>query len=171
MDTEKREKSGKSIGVAANLGIILVAAACVFFLAKKHMHDGSSTRHAISIGTRFSLTNVNWQSSEKNLVLALSTGCQFCTESSGFYRALLDECRRWHVRTIAVLPQPNREAKFSLQNQGVIVDEIQQAALPDLDISATPTLLLIDTRGIIKNIWIGKLPSEKEREVIAKLTS
>lgn len=113
----------------------------------------------------------NWQSSEKNLVLALSADCQFCIESSGFYRALLDECRRQRVHTIAVLLQTNWEAKFYLQNQGMIVDEIQQAVLSDLDISATPTLLLIDTRGIIKNIWIGKLPSDREREVIAKLTS
>ena len=49
------------------------------------------------------------------------------------------------------------------------VDEIRQATLSDLEISGTPTLLLLDRSGVVKQVWFGKLQAEREGDVVTAL--
>jgi hypothetical protein len=118
---------------------------------------------------KFDLADAGWQAHEKNIILALSTTCHFCTESAGFYRELVQSCKQQHVRTIAVLPQSTKDAELYLKNEGVVVDEIRQVTLPEVEINSTPTLLFVDSHGVVKNAWFGKLPKDKEKEVFTKL--
>jgi thioredoxin-related protein len=165
------EKTAKKIEVAANVAIIIVALVVVLFFIKNYRTNRAESRAQISTGTKFALKDVNWQDSGKSVVLALSTTCHFCTESAGFYRELVQECQKQHVHTVAVLPQAVNEATSYLKNEGVTVDEVKQGSFPELQISGTPTLLLLDSRGVVKNVWFGKLPDNKEREVLSKLGS
>jgi len=36
-------------------------------------------------------------------------------------------------------------------------------------VDGTPTLLLVNEKGEISNSWVGKIPKEKEKEVISQL--
>ena len=125
----------------------------------------------IATGTKFNLQDENWQTTHKNVVLALSTTCRFCTESAGFYRELSRECKKQHIHLVAVLPQPVDEAEAYLKGESVEVDEIKQASFAGLQVSGTPTLLIIDNKGVVKNVWYGKLADSGEKEVLAKLAS
>lgn len=49
------------------------------------------------------------------------------------------------------------------------MDEVQQDQRRNLNVAGTPTLLLVDNNGVVQNVWIGKLTSDGEREVLAKL--
>jgi len=171
MEGKKLESAAKKIEIAANVAIIIVALAAVLFFVKNYMTNRAESRARISTGTKFALRDVNWQVSGKNVVLALSTTCHFCTESAGFYRELVQQCQKQHVRMVAVLPQAVNEAQSYLKNEGVTVDEVRQGSFSELQISGTPTLLLLDNSGVVKSVWFGKLPAEKEKEVLAKLGS
>ncbi|HEY6349213.1 MAG TPA: hypothetical protein VI636_07370 [Candidatus Angelobacter sp.] len=168
MPEEKTSKTAKKIEMVANIAIIIAAIAVVLIFVRNYMQK-SGLPPTIATGTKLALQNVNWQSSEKNLVLAVSTTCHFCTESAGFYRQLVSQCKQQHVHTIAVLPQAIPEAESYLKNEGVTVDEVRQAALPDLKINGTPTLLLVDSGGIVRSVWEGKLPDDQEKDVISKM--
>lgn len=159
----------KKIETGANVAIIIAALAIVGFFARNYFKNPANSQHTISPGASFALRNVNWQANGKSLVLAVSTTCHFCTESAPFYRELVSKCKDQHVRTIAVLPQPISEAESYLKGEGVAVDDVRQGVLRDLEISGTPTLLLVDAGGIVRNVWVGKLPGDKEQEVLAKL--
>ena len=165
------EKMAKKIEVAANVAIIIVALAVVSILVKNYMTKRGETRAVISTGTKFALKDVSWQGNGKSVVFALSTTCHFCTESAGFYRELVQECQKQHVHTVAVLPQAVDEAQSYLKGEGVTVDEVRQGHFPELQINGTPTLLLLDNSGIVKGVWFGKLPADKEKEVLEKLRS
>jgi len=165
------ERIAKKIEIAANVAIIIVALAVVLFFVKSYMTNRADAHARISTGTKFALKDGNWQGSRKNVVLALSTTCHFCTESAGFYRELVQECQKQHAYTVAVLPQAVNEATSYLKNEGVTVDEVRQGSFPDLQISGTPTVLLLDNSGMIKSVWFGKLSADKEKEVLAKLGS
>ena len=168
--SETKERSlAKKIEVAANIGIVITAVLVAILFIRNYMHRQADPEHVIATNTKFALKNVEWQASEKNLVFAVSTTCHFCTESAGFYRRLVEECKEQHVRTIAILPQPFAESEAYLKGEGVTVDEIRQAALPDLEISGTPTLLLLDRSGLVKHVWVGKLQAEREGDVVAAL--
>jgi len=108
------------------------------------------------------LPGVDWSKNEKTLVVAISSSCHFCTESAAFYR---DIRARTRIHTIAVLPQSVNEGRNYLNNLGVQVDEVLQAPLSSIDVSGTPTLILVGRDGTVIRTWLGKLPPELEKEV------
>jgi len=165
---EKTSSAAKKIEMIANVAIIIAAVVIVFIFVRNYMNKTADT---IAPGAKLALKDVNWESNNKTIVLAVSTTCHFCTESAGFYRELVSQCKQQHVRTIAVLPQPVTEAQSYLGNEGVGVDDIRQVVFHDIPIDGTPTLLLVDGKGTVRSVWIGKLSESKEKEVLAKLTS
>lgn len=171
MVDESTNKTAKRIEIAANVAIVIVALAAISIFARNFWARPAQPHHTIATGTKFDLKDENWQTSRKSVVLALSTTCRFCTESAGFYRELSQECKKQHIHLVAVLPQPVNEAKAYLQGESVAVDEVKQASFAGLQVSGTPTLLIIDDKGIVKNVWYGKLADSGEKEVLATLPS
>lgn len=156
---------------AANLATILIAVLVLGFIGRSYF---SSTRHAgsqISVGAKLNLNSENWGQNGRTIVLAMSTSCHFCTESADFYRRLVQACEARHVRMVAILPQSVSEGNDYLQKLNIRVDEVRQAALREFQIQGTPTVLLVDSRGAVQDVWVGKLPPEKEVEVLKKMQS
>ena len=163
-------QAAKRIEMAANVAIILASAAVIVVFARNFTRTSTDALPTIATGTKFALKDAHWRSAEKTMVLAISTTCHFCNESARFYDELVSQCKQQHVRTIAVLPQPTVEAESYLKDKGIAVDEVHQAILSGLRINGTPTLLLVDGGGIVRSVWIGKLESSGEKEVLAKLS-
>lgn len=46
------------------------------------------------------------------------------------------------------------------------IPEVRQAGLDALGVRGTPTLLLINDKGVVIKSWVGRLPIDKEGEVI-----
>ena len=112
--------------------------------------------------------DVNWKGSNQTLVLAISANCHFCTESATFYKSLV--LNRGNTHLVAVLPQPVEDGKKYLERLGVSVDEVRQLPLDQIGIYGTPSLLLVDASGIVKNFWQGKLTADKEVAVLDALS-
>jgi peroxiredoxin len=165
----KKSALAKKIELAANIGIVITAILVGILFVKNYWQPQTGTQRTVALGSKFALKDVSWQANDKNLVLAVSTTCHFCTESAPFYRKLVEQCKQQHVHTIAVLPQTPAEAQAYLGGEGVAVDEIRQAPLSTLDVSGTPTLVLVDHAGVVKHVWVGKLPSTKEDDVVKTL--
>jgi hypothetical protein len=162
----------KKIELLANVAIIVIALLLGAVLVKRYlMTDDQASRPAaeqIRPGTKINLPGVDWSKSEQTLVLALSDGCHFCTESAGFYQRLAKEkASVGGVRLIAVLPQEISQGQTYLSKLGVAVDEVRQSTLSAIGVSGTPTLLLVDKNGAVKQSWLGKLPPDKETEVLS----
>jgi hypothetical protein len=164
----EKSQLAKNLESAANIAIVLLAFVIAGVLLKQAKSPRQELRH-VEVGSHFGLNNIDWQKSPQHLVFALSTTCHFCTESAPFYRRLVEECKRRHVPTIAVLPQPIGDSKSYLQNEGVIIDSVVQSQLADIEISGTPTLVLVDAGGIARGAWVGKLSTEKEQELMSRL--
>jgi peroxiredoxin len=118
-------------------------------------------------GKTFPLENIEWK--EKNLVLYLSTTCRYCKESAGFYQRLVKESAGKGVKLLAVLPQTDEENKSHLESLGVNIGEVYSSGLTSIGVSATPTLLLVDSKGTIVDTWKGKQPEEGENRILDKL--
>jgi len=165
-----KERVAKRIELIANVGIAIVALLSVIQFVRSQLEHTKQPPH-IAIGSKFKLKNVDWKASRKTLVLALSTNCHFCTESAPFYRELVKQAEAQGVRTIAVFPQSQEEAASYLAVKAVKVDSIHQLAFTDAQISATPTVLLVDENGEVKAVWVGKLPAAREKDLLARLGS
>ncbi len=105
-------------------------------------------------------------------MLVLSTGCHYCTESAPFYQqTALERGKRADVRSVALFSQPVGNARKYVSGLGVVVDEVNQITPDVLGVKGTPTLILVDITGSVQKIWPGKLPSDKELEVLNELRS
>ena len=157
----------KKVEVGANVAII-IAVVIMGILFVRNQTGQRQASHEISVGTKFAMQDVNWKAKEKNIVFALSTTCHFCSESADFYRQISAVCKEKNIRTIAVFPQDAAAGEEYAKKLGLQFDEVRQASLSGLEINGTPTLLMIDNGGLVRNVWVGKLSTQKEKEVLAK---
>ena len=165
MENSSPRPAAKWLEGAANVSIIIVAVVIVVFFARNYFSSSKTSLPTIAAGANLTGQPVNWQDSQKNVVLVLSTTCHFCKESSGFYRKLAEDCRS-HARTVAFFPQAPQEAQAYLNAEDVQVDEVKHADFQSLQIGGTPTLLLVDSKGVVQKVWLGKLSEAKEKEVL-----
>src|SRR5262245_22569606 len=102
-ETGDNKKSGlaKKMELASNIGIVVTAVLIIILFVRNYTQRQNDPQHTVALGAKFALKNVNWQANDKNLVFAVSTTCHYCTESAGFYRKLVEECKQQHVHTVA----------------------------------------------------------------------
>lgn len=165
MEKSSPRSAAKWFEIAANVSIIIVAVVIVIAFVRNYFPASKTSFPAIAAGAMLTGQPVNWHASPKNVVLVLSTTCHFCKESSGFYRKLVEDCRS-HARTVAFFPQTPEEAQAYLKAEDVQVDEVKHANFQSLQIGGTPTLLLVDSNGVVQKVWLGKLSEVKEKEVL-----
>ncbi len=171
----------KKIELVANVAIIVVACLLTTVLVKNYFltqpsqqaNQGESQRVQSESQPANSPTvsslDIDWKQSKQTLILAISSTCHFCTESAPFYKKLTQS--RGNTRLVAVLPQPVEDSRKYLDHLGISVDEVRQLPLDRIGVRGTPTLILLDTFGVVRNSWIGSLPPQTELAVIRALKS
>jgi hypothetical protein len=158
----------KRVEVATNIAILCAFIMVAALAAQRLLSTRAGARDGQpAIGARVTLAGVDWSKADRTLVLALSTTCHFCSESAPFYKRLLTDASSHGVRALAVLPQPIDSSRAYLAGLGVPLPNIIQRSLGEIDVAATPTLLIVDARGNIQKAWVGKLAADREEQVIA----
>lgn len=170
------ERLLKKTELLANIAIIVVALLLCGVLVKKFFFNGNEAAPAHSVdpkipaGAKAALPGVDWAKNGKTLVLVLSRDCRYCTQSAPFYQRLTRETAgRPGVHLLAVLPQDVEDGKKYLSDLGISVHEVKQASPSATGAGATPTLILVDDKGIVKNSWVGQLATPEENEVLSQL--
>jgi rhodanese-related sulfurtransferase len=144
------------------------------FRVGRHLYQKAFFRKpdspTIGPSAKIVIEGLDWTKSEQTLLVAIRKDCQFCAESTRFYRESIQGLNgRSDIRVVALFPEGFSEAENYLSEMGLSVSETKEALLPSLGIQRVPTLALIDKNGIVSNVWIGKLPPKIEAEVIAAL--
>lgn len=190
MNTTKN-KFTRGVETATNLSIILVALIGATVLVKNYLlrppvtitagrppaaapgRESAGKRELPSgpaEGTQLSVPGISWSDSEETVVLALSDKCKFCTDSAPFYKQLAAEtAKRKGVRVLAVFPQEESAGKKYLSDLGVNVGDVKQTTLNSIGVRGTPTLLIVDNTGKVKQSWVGLLKPEGETEVLSRI--
>lgn len=121
------------ITVALLFGVVLVSR---YFLPSVTPKSPVAESEEIKVGTKLPLPNVDWSKSDKNPVLALSTSCHFCSESTPFYQKLAQQKaeRPGNARLITIFPQTVDEANRYLSEHNILIDEVRQASLNTVNI-------------------------------------
>lgn len=162
----------KKVEMFISISILVFSVFVSEFLIHKYIFSSSSPPEPIRFANKqITLPDVNWSEQPKTLILALETSCRFCNESAPFYKHLIASVNNKNVKLIAVLPTDIEESRMHLNKLGLSDLEVKQADLDSLRVSGTPTLLLVNDKGEVTNYWVGKLPQNKQAEVINKLTS
>jgi hypothetical protein len=167
------EKFGKKIEVLANLAIVVVAFAIVGVLGYKFFWatpDLPKEMVEVKVGESLNLPNVDWAQNKQTLVLALAKGCHFCTESAPFYQKIIAQLgNASQIKLVAAFPHSIEDGKTYLKENSLQINQVIQANFNTAKIRGTPTIFLVDERGIITNVWVGIQKSDGETEILSKL--
>jgi thioredoxin-related protein len=160
----------KKIEAVANIAIIIVALLIGGVLAYRYFGTPSESKETIKAGAKVSLPDTDWTKNNRSLVLVLQKGCRYCTESAPFYQKLSAAVKAEGKTTLlAALPSSATESEGYLRELGVAVDVVKQVSPSSLGVRGTPALLLVDDKGIVVESWTGKLPADKETQVLNKV--
>jgi hypothetical protein len=178
------EKISKIIELCANVGITLVTLLISYTLIRGYLFrpaptaekQPATTRRAPSPGVtpspgaKITIPGVDFASSEQTLLFVLSSSCKFCKESAPFYQRIIQEAKSIkNLRLVAMLPQDEKDGEKYLGDMGITIQEVKRSRPESVGASGFPTLILVDNRGAVKKAWVGKLPAEKEAEVINRI--
>ncbi|HEX6189048.1 MAG TPA: thioredoxin fold domain-containing protein [Pyrinomonadaceae bacterium] len=163
----------KKVEFAANVSIIAIAVLLAVVLFRQaltvNVYPDNISNQDGQVGLRVSVPEIDWAHNKQTLLLAISSTCRYCTESSDFYKRLLKETV--NTRIVAVMPQEPTAAKEYLDKHAIPLNDIRQLALSSLGVTGTPTLILVDTKGVVTGWWVGKLSPNQEAEVLGKVKS
>lgn len=169
----------KIVEISSNIAIVMIAVLLGYFIINRSlMSPEISASKPITQagvakpGAKLEMSVIDWSKSERNLLIVLSTKCHFCSESMSFYQRLIERnAQDKSLRIIAALPQEVDEATKYLSEHKVMVDEVVKADPGEATVRGTPTILLVNKDGVVLQTWVGKLPLEKENEVLARAFS
>jgi hypothetical protein len=82
------------------------------------------------------------------------------------YKTLVHEATlRGNIRLVAVLPQTIEDSTKYLNTLGVPIEDVRQE---QLTVEGTPTLIMVDSKGVVSEVWLGKLKPDKEAAVLSR---
>jgi thioredoxin-related protein len=158
----------KIIEKVANVSVILAVAVFLVLVARGELakrHPPNLSPDAL-LGKMVTLPGVTFPQGRNALVLALSTSCHFCEQSLPFYKDLTEKSNgRFDV--IALLPQPEPEARSFIERASVKPTRVVSARLDTIGVNATPTILVVDNTGKVKSAWIGLLDETAQQKLMA----
>ena len=162
------------LSLTINLAIVLVTLALGAFFLKGMLPgnpENDAAREGLRPGRQLSAENIPWNEHDHTLILAIKRGCHFCEESMPFYRRLeqMEADGQFAVHVVAVLPDNPASARFYLRCQNLNVDVVPNVPLDTLDVSGTPTAILVDQHGTLVRAWDGALSPRQQRELISAL--
>lgn len=171
-----KEINTKRIETAANLLIIVVALLMGVILIQKYFLGSPAAsnqplRLQPKVGEKINVSDVDWSNQPKTLLLVLQADCRFCNDSAPFYKQIIESVKSKNIRLVAVFPTDVAKSSDHLNKLGLTNMEVKQSSLGSLQVSGTPTLIITNDKGEITDYWVGKLPPDKETEVINKLNS
>ncbi len=165
-------RSRVKLGAITNIAIILTLIFFVTITDRREFFKGgglfAGNKGSLS-GAKFPvLTGVRYEGKSTTLLLFASAHCKHCQASSGFYKKLFQtmEKRRSEVQAAVVFPKA--DGQYDWVNayglpQSVVLVQIDQL---QLDISGTPTIVLVDEKGIVKKSWVGQLNFIEEQQLL-----
>jgi hypothetical protein len=162
------------IEALANVVVILLAIALGSVYLKDRFSSSGPQPTEVKAGDHLpGLDGWDWGAHDQTLVLALRKGCHFCEDSAPFYQRLVAQQQKGGSDSsiVAVFPDSADSVNEVVQSEGLGVHAVAGVSLEKLKISGTPTLLLVDRSGTVRNAWIGMLSPRQELEVMRATTA
>jgi hypothetical protein len=118
------------------------------------------------VGREVKLPGADWQSAPMSVLLEISSKCRFCNESMPFYRQLTAARQARKVPVIVACRDAVDVMRKHLDDQQVAVDKVLHSRLEEFGMG-TPTVYIVDSKGLVKRVFIGKLDPAGEKQLLA----
>lgn len=128
--------------------------------------DGSS---APAVGSHARVPGVDFSAHQKTIIAVMSVGCGLTSVGSDLFRQAVALAQRdTAVDMVAVFQEAPDRGKAYLDSLGLPSPEIKQAVLSTVPAAITPTLMIVDSKGVVEHAWAGRL-ADSSAEIRAAL--
>lgn len=121
------------------------------------------------LGRRLAIPGLNLTKSPGlALVVAIRSDCHFCAESLPFYHEM-DRRRkvgRAPVSLFFVSTEPVEKLRAFVEGADISPDGITSVDFRAIGVAATPTLALVDSAGVVRRAFYGKLTEHDRRDLL-----
>jgi thioredoxin-related protein len=157
--------------IATNMAVVLVAVVVLTMFAREFFKrlEKPEIQPGLQRGLKLDkLPEGVTRHSNLTLIMVMSTTCHYCNESVSFYNQLAEMHSKANtsVALVAVFPNSTDQVKSYAEQQHLKLPTVAAMDFRSLNVTATPTLILIDSDGRVRDFWIGKLSKEEEHQVI-----
>ncbi len=150
--------------------VLLIAAVVSLSLAVASLAWLASTgRKSPSIAPGDALAappELDFQHNDRTLLMWISTRCQPCLASMPFYQRLTSAPR--HVRIVVAGREPIDELRECVGRYGLHPDAVVSLGDRPFTLQSTPTLVLVGSRGVVRQVWSGVLTADRQREDVLR---
>jgi|SRR5437660_811035 len=164
----------RKLEVSTTIAVLSVSAIVLLTSLRTYFHRDRSLQTAPGLrkGEVLSqLENYHVSKSAKTLIIALNTACAFCVEGTPFYNQLAEVSHKNQTQVISIFSNSVDDVRRFTQEHQLKTDSIAEADLNELKISATPALILVDSKGRVLDFWIGKLSEDDQQKVMKSIAS
>lgn len=161
-----------SLEKTSNVAVIIVSCAVLISIVQTYRSNSVQTTSGVTVykqGDDISrAVKVDFSKADRTILLAIRSDCKYCSASVPFYRRVVDRRKASanKVQLVAAIWKNDVDADEYLRSKQLTFDSTVTLDEASLNISATPTLILADRAGKVMNMWVGRLPAEREREVL-----
>ena len=150
----------------SNVAVILVAVVVLFSVVRHEFFQPSPNNNSSLKGTSVQMGDITTAPAKVNLVLGISTVCHFCEQNVPFYQQLAALESPGKMAFFTVFPQSTTEATAFLNQKEIHPSGVVSSPLSTYKITGTPTLMLVDASGKVKEAWVGALDATRQADVV-----
>ena len=147
--------------------LFLAVATLSVVLGRIYLHPSAPAQRSSLVGASLTLPNVQWSANRYNVVLAISATCHFCQESAGFYHSLAQLPAQANL--IVVTEDDRAGIETFLKSKAISASQIVCESLDTIGVGRTPTVLVVNEKGVVLKSLAGKQAPEAEEQFLAQL--
>lgn len=157
-------------GVAAFSALVLLCS----FVAIKQFKQNSIDRvvvQGLEKGQQFPrLPTLDYERTRATMLIALDTECEHCVKALTFYKDIARSAAPG-FQVVALFPNTNEPVREYAKRHELSFAIESSVDLSRLNISAMPTLILVDNESKIIDFWVGEASPERQRSIIQTLSA
>ena len=158
----------RKLEIVANAAIVVVALLIVWVAVTKYIFPKPIVE-ALATGQQMPLSDVDWRTNQRTVVLVLKKGCHLCDDSAGFHQGVLSLAKERGISVVAALPDEPPEGQAYVTSLALEIPAIKAVSLAKLRILRVPAVILVDRNGMVERVWSGKLSAVQEKDVLRTL--
>jgi hypothetical protein len=157
---------------------VLISAACVSMIAMSVRTWSAPARSAepsrpFTKGERIEGLQIDTSDAPRTAIVFLHSSCRYCAASMGFYKTLVtsEAHRRGKFQFVVAGMEDEATLTKFVNDFQLTPDKIVSVPRIDPRVRATPTLLVVDRRGVVQQSWVGQQPQNGERDIVNEVSS
>jgi rhodanese-related sulfurtransferase len=123
-------------------------------------------------GQPLRLEGVEWSAADHTVVVLVSPTCPACNASSAFFQRLTQAVRATPKARLAfIAAEPILDVEAWLQQRNISAQAVIHVSKPvSLGFFIVPSLVIVDSRGIVTDLMANRLTDGEQARVLARVT-